>query len=150
MNKLGPLTNGMLTIKSVRVNASQINACLDAMDHRQDDGGKVRRQASRFSYRTLNAVVRPENEDKTVAFVVSTRNISVGGMSVLHSQMMYPGTGCTVELATHDGKWLRIKARVAHCRLVRGMLHEIGLKFDKALDVQHLTGVADTLDPTDD
>lgn len=146
MGKLAPLTRGTLTIKSVRVDRSHVNACLDAMDLHQDDAGEVRRRACRFLYRIPNAIVQPDREDKNVAFIVSTRNISVGGMSILHSQMMYPGSACKVELATRHGGWLTIKATVAHCHLVRGMLHEVGLKFDKPIDLGQLSYAPDTGD----
>lgn len=141
MSTLEPLAAETLTIKSVRIGREVVRSCLDDLDRRQNERAKSRRGTGRVKYRIPSVVVRPDRSDKDIAFIVSTRNISTGGMSILHGQMMYTGNACRVDLATRNGEWITVKATVAHCRLIRGMLHEVGLMFDAPIDLSTLAYV---------
>lgn len=67
--------------------------------------------------------------------VMATRNVSNGGVAVLHSSYLYPGSKCTVALPTRGGQEpVVMVGRIVRCTHREGMVHEIGIKFDEAID----------------
>ena len=69
--------------------------------------------------------------------VMATRNVSNGGVSVLHSSFMYPGSTCTVSLPTRTGSShdsIVMTGKIARCIHRDGMIHEIGITFDEPID----------------
>jgi len=78
--------------------------------------------------------------------VVATRNLSQGGVSILHSNFMHTGTGVRIELVRTDGLRHDARGRVARCAHRGGVLHEIGIAFDKEIHLRHyLSPNAETL-----
>lgn len=67
-------------------------------------------------------------------YLTLSRNISASGLSILHGGFVYPDTPCVLRIPTLDGATESIKADVVHCRLVRGRVHELGLRFDRVID----------------
>ncbi|MCB9845837.1 MAG: response regulator [Phycisphaeraceae bacterium] len=67
---------------------------------------------------------------------VASRNLSRGGMAVLHNAYLHPGSPCAVVL-THlrDGPTL-IEGYVVRCQHRRGMVHEVGIKFNRPISVR--------------
>lgn len=68
--------------------------------------------------------------------VMATRNVSNGGLAVLHSSYMYPGSRCTVALPTRagDNEPIVMTGRVSRCTHREGMVHELGIRFDDPID----------------
>lgn len=67
--------------------------------------------------------------------VMATRNVSNGGVSVLHSAYLYPGSKCTIALPTRGGQEpVIMTGRIVRCTHREGMVHEIGIKFNEAID----------------
>lgn len=68
--------------------------------------------------------------------VMATRNVSNGGLAVLHSSYMYPGSRCTVALPTRagDNEPIVMTGRVVRCTHREGMVHELGIRFDDPID----------------
>ncbi len=67
---------------------------------------------------------------------VATRNISRGGMSVLHASFVYTNTRITAQLRKVDGKTSRVSGKVCRCTHRGGVVHEIGIEFDQEILVQ--------------
>lgn len=67
---------------------------------------------------------------------VAARNISRGGMSVLHASYIYPGTRINAQLRRADGSVFHAAGNVCRCLHVGGVVHEIGIKFDHEIIVQ--------------
>ena len=65
---------------------------------------------------------------------VAARNISNGGMSLLHSNFVYPGSACWVTLKSIDGEERILSGTIARCAHFSGVVHEIGVKFDQETD----------------
>jgi hypothetical protein len=133
--KAETLHAGSIRINTVRVDKALLVRVLDIMDGSQAEAPTELRRGSRLRYRILNAIVYPDNMDRTIAFVVPTRNLSAEGMAFLHSHMMYSGRSCLVQLPSRMGKWLPINATVVRCRHIRAMLHEVAVKFDQPIDL---------------
>jgi len=67
---------------------------------------------------------------------VATRNISRGGMSVLHASFIYPETRINARLHRGDGSSHRVSGKVIRCEHRGGVVHEIGIQFDSEIIVQ--------------
>lgn len=69
--------------------------------------------------------------------LMATRNVSNGGVAVLHSAFMYPGSNCTIALPTRAGgenEPIVMNGRIVRCVHREGMVHEIGIQFDEPID----------------
>lgn len=96
----------------------------------------VRREHRRWQFRSSGTKVEVQHPDgQVVSIVLAARNLSAGGMSLLHSAFMHPGTKVTVHLRQHERGLVPLAAVVKRCRHVTGRLHEVGLKFEKPIDV---------------
>ncbi len=98
--------------------------------------GSRRRAATRFQFPAgcgLLGEVGTEERNVT-RFVLTPRDLSRGGMSVLHGGFVHPGVvwqlmfvGATQTLV------LKIDASVVRCEHVAGNVHDVGLKFKQPL-----------------
>jgi CheY-like chemotaxis protein len=70
-----------------------------------------------------------------VSLRLACRNLSRGGVGVLHTSFLHPGSACLVELPNENGSVDRIEGMVARCMHRRGTLHEVGIKFKRQIDV---------------
>lgn len=122
---------------SVRLSESEIRQLLDTVDRQfvPEEIEELRR-GNRLKFRSSRVVVHTLNENRDVqkTLRVATRNLSASGMSFLHGQMMPPGQAVLIELPLNGDDTRCILARVAHCRHLRGMVHEIGLEFQRFVD----------------
>lgn len=71
-----------------------------------------------------------------VHFVVRPRNISAGGIAVLHGSFLYPGTACGIALRGLDGRTLLVNGRILHCRCVHGRAHEVNIRFVQPIEIE--------------
>lgn len=62
-------------------------------------------------------------------FSVYGRNISRGGISILHGGFLYNGSTCRLVLRTPGNELLAVSGVVRHCRHVERLSHEIGIQF---------------------
>jgi len=127
-----------LNIRSVRVDKGLLRRILDALDNSGCNFELNKRRHQRLQYRGRQVILYTKQTERDIAFIVPTRNISRGGMSFLHGQMMHIGQLCAVDLAAKDGTWLSVEGTVVRCRHIRGMIHEIGLKFNGLLNLEDL------------
>ncbi len=130
-----------LNIKSVRVDKALLRRILDALDNSGAGFELNKRRHERLAYRGRQVILYTKQTERDVAFIVPTRNISRGGMSFLHGQMMHIGQQCVVDLAANDGNWLTVEGTVVRCRHIRGMIHEIGLKFNSLVNLEDLRDI---------
>lgn len=57
-------------------------------------------------------------------------------MSMLHSAYVHIGQPCVVHLTRLDGSATPLVGKVVRCRHVRGLIHEVGVRFDAAISVR--------------
>lgn len=111
---------------------AQLNVLLNQLDEvAGEDPTSQKRRSPRRPFRSVNVRVqmidsrgRPE-----IAFRVPTRNISVHGLAFLHHHMLPTDQLLHIEIPFKKGYAVRLLGRVARCRHVRGMIHEIGVEF---------------------
>lgn len=123
---------------SVRMTRAELNPLLDELDA-MDAATKVqsKRKFVRIPYRPGLPValeIQQPGGSVTTPFVY-TRNISRTGVSLIHGSFLHDGTRCAVTLPTRAGGEARLSGRVVRCRHVRGIVHEVGVLFDKPVDV---------------
>jgi len=123
---------------SVRLDAAKLNRFLDerdAMAAKVDS--KPRRDFVRWAFRSESiplTVVHPGGSSSV--FNVACRNLSSGGMGVLHSSFMHNGTPCSVCLRDTAGKGVTIEGKIVRCVHASGTIHELGIKFGKSIDTK--------------
>lgn len=78
--------------------------------------------------------VLDDHQREESTFHTTTRNISSSGLAFLHKQMLPPGKRLVLSVPLLDQRTVHLAASVVHCRHVRGMVHEIGVKFLQFVD----------------
>jgi CheY-like chemotaxis protein len=78
--------------------------------------------------------------------MVACRNISRGGMSVLHCGYVHAGSRCSVAVSRPAGPPLVLAGTIARCSFRGSRVHEVGVKFDTPIDVRNVV----TPDPCSD
>lgn len=68
--------------------------------------------------------------------VLACRNLSRGGVALLHSTFMYPGTAVTVYLQRSDGSSPGVRGKVVRVQHRCGVVHEIGVRFDREINAR--------------
>ena len=121
-------------VQSMSLPANQLRALLDSLDDIGTSSSSNKadaRRHRRLRYRTRRATVRvlEKPSDRETVFNATTRNISSRGLAFLHKQMMPLGKRLMLSIPLLDDQTIQVLAEVAHCRHVRGMIHEIGIRF---------------------
>jgi hypothetical protein len=138
-------------VNSLGVGQAALDALIKKLEAPAPGAGKndakVRRQYIRWPFRTESITLRVSGPawagmgSAEVAVRVACRNISKGGMSVLHNSFLHTGTRLVVELppppgAPEDEPPRLIPAQIVRCQHRGGVVHELGIKFDEQLDVR--------------
>jgi hypothetical protein len=123
-----------LGIQLLHVDEVALREVLDDLDAQPHDARAAKRKYERHPYRNRKVILCTRSSQRNVAFLVHARNISIGGISLVHGQMLYPRQRCSVGLPAQPGKWLMAHGQVVRCRHVSGMLHEVGIEFLRPLD----------------
>ena len=85
----------------------------------------------RLSYAHAKIAINIESEGHNQrTLIVATRNLSQGGISILHSSYMYSDTQVSVDLITNTGVITPCHGSVTRCEHRGGRVHEVGIKFD--------------------
>ncbi len=131
-------------LSGVRPNTIGMNehGLVRLLDRLDEGGGSDRSEAAkrRFTRQTFRqvtvciAVIHASGQEVTLK--VACRNLSAGGMSILHSAYMHTGCKCRVVLprANGAGSPVVVTGTVVRCQHRIGMVHEIGIRFDTQID----------------
>lgn len=107
---------------------------LSKLDERSGDGAvDPQRVHTRIPF--LNPLVRVVLEDGHGGreLTLACRNLSRGGVGLLHSSFMYPGSRVSVHLPRSDGAAPGVRGEVVRVEHRGGVVHEIGVKFDEEI-----------------
>jgi CheY-like chemotaxis protein len=120
---------------SVGLTSKQLDAVMLRMEG--GGGGKPdrRRKFVRWSFRQASLdlhVIQPGGSAGTCR--VACRNLSCGGMSVVHSAFVYPGSPCIAYLPRPKGGLSQVTGTIVRCVHVQGMVHELGIRFNTSID----------------
>lgn len=117
-----------------------------------------KREDLRLPYRQNDIEVTVEHPAGGVSrLLLCSRNLSPGGIAFIHGGFIYPRSRAKLMLIRLDGQVQLITGTFVSCRHVQGLLHEIGLKFDKRIDprqfvrqaVGHHAPLTDTVELND-
>jgi CheY-like chemotaxis protein len=131
-------------IQTLKTDQPLVQELLDTLDIAQADFERLDQRESvreKFRRKCSARIWQPGGTDATYEIVV--RNLSRGGLSFVHGGFLYPGTRCEISINTLRGDWQNIRGSVAHCRLVGGRIHEMGVKFNSSIRISDF--VADRL-----
>ncbi len=135
--------------------------------HEQPTIGRRRYKRQRFLRDRIYVKMRqPDGQD--LILKMACRNLSSGGISLLHNAFIHPGTECTVVLEHRVEGPCPVAGRVVRCTHRWGVAHEVGVQFTspiviadfvcdvspdeiltfETIDPQELEGVVLVVDPS--
>lgn len=120
---------------SVGLKLPALSALIDDLEAGEGDGRK-RRRFVRWPFRRESvelSVTHPGGN--VVTMKVACRNLSAAGVSLLHSSFLHPGSACEVTLPGVAGP-VRAKGVIARCQHRSGVVHEIGVRFDRPVSMR--------------
>lgn len=130
---------GSSRINSLRIGMRELNALLDRIEGGQKQDAPPDREFVRWSFRIDYAELTIEHDNgSSVMIPVATRNLSRGGISVLHSAYVYPDSRCHIRVIPESGEPLSVRGRVMRCNHIGGKVHEVGIRFDEQISTKDL------------
>ncbi len=121
----------------------EIESMLDRMDSDGAAGNpSTQREFTRWRYRIDNVnllVIHPGGS--LAEFPVVCRNLSCGGVGLLHASYLHPGSAVRVVLPHPDKGDVTIKGMVRRCLHRGGKVHDVGIQFDEPLSVRDFVGL---------
>lgn len=134
--------------KGVRLNTLNLRgraleALFDLLD--ADERPRSDRRFVRWQFRRESIEIKLIQTGGTTVFRVATRDLSRGGMSVLHNHFIHPQTRCEVLLPLPGGGVATAKGWVIRCTHRDGVVHEAGIRFDSPMDAREIADI----DPMD-
>jgi CheY-like chemotaxis protein/HPt (histidine-containing phosphotransfer) domain-containing protein len=107
---------------------------------RERKGGRnaeFRRNYVRLPFRLESLPVRFTHPGGSVSELrLASRNLSSGGISLLHNRFVHVGTAVVVALPLQDGGEIEIHGTVRRCTHLSTILHEIGVQFERKIDAR--------------
>lgn len=97
--------------------------------------GRCKRRHTRHDYRVLDvavAILHPGGGHSRL--LVTSRNLSAGGIAFLHGGYVHAGSDCKLVLMRRDGTPMCLSGTVRHCRHLQGSCHEIGVQFAEEIN----------------
>lgn len=138
-----------LRINSLGLDGLALNALCDRLDEEGDPHDPNFRAHTRYPWRQTAAGLTIKHPGGTEVNVrVAIRNISVGGISLLHSGYVHADSRCIVTLAALNGSEHALNARVAHCRHRGGVVHELGVAFDSPVELSEFLKPEQLVEPS--
>jgi len=101
--------------------------------------GKAQRGFVRWPFPQAAIELRLDHPGGTATTMkVACRNISCGGVGLLHRSFVHPGTRAHVRLPHSRKGFIDIPGVVVRCLHRAGVVHELGLCFEKPIDMQQV------------
>ncbi|MCW5767800.1 MAG: response regulator [Phycisphaeraceae bacterium] len=123
---------------TVNLEQRALEELLDELDERSgaSDASK-RRDFVRWPFRQTSIRMHiTQARGMSSDLEVACRNLSCGGASVLHSSYVHLGSKVRLVLPNPTGGTNSIEGTVCRCQHVRGVIHEIGIKFAKRIEAR--------------
>lgn len=121
---------------TIGLEARQLDVLLNHLDAPPAHKPGFTRTFARWPFRrTALRVTVYHPGGSQVVLKLACRNLSRGGVGLLHTSYLHPGSGCTVELPNESGAVDRIEGVVCRCAHRRGTLHEVGVRFSREVDI---------------
>jgi len=124
-------------LDSLRITDAQASQLLNQLESLKLEAPEVDQRAAprvRTGSRA-RVIVQIRSEGGTpVLYLSRPRNISRSGMAFLHGGYLHDGTRVVCKLKI-SGKQLCLDGKVVRCRFVSANIHEVGVAFDRRIDV---------------
>jgi CheY-like chemotaxis protein len=107
------------------------------LDNREAKGGgnkdgTFRRTHVRWAYRAATVTVVFIHPGGTeTKLTLACRNLSAGGIGLLHRAFVHPGTKCVVFLPNVRKQLVEIPGKIVRCIHLEGAVHDLGVEFEK-------------------
>jgi CheY-like chemotaxis protein len=126
-------------LNSLRLDDRALNTILDKLEHEGpgESAGKAARTYVRWPFRHTTIGVEMTHPGGSVAKVtMACRNLSCGGVALLHNSYIHTGTEVSVSLPHPFRGEVSLKGIVTRCRHRGGLLHEVGVKFGEQINIR--------------
>jgi CheY-like chemotaxis protein len=129
-------------LNTLRLGQHELNKLLEHFDSEQTSATKPDREFARWSFRVgaVDLTIQHATGSK-VTLPVATRNISRGGISILHAAFIHTGSTCEVTLKLPGDKAQIVPGKIMRCTHLEGRVHEIGIAFDEQISTKDLLGL---------
>ncbi|MEM9415853.1 MAG: response regulator [Planctomycetota bacterium] len=123
-------------IETLRISDRDKQKLVDSVNETGDMSVKQCRRALRVQYTEAKAILTLHMETGgSTRLAVVPRNLSRWGMAFVHGRFIYADARCEVMLKTLAGEWETRPGVVRSCRHVSGIVHEVSVVFDSAIDL---------------
>lgn len=119
------------------VSTRDLSSLLDALDATSARKTDRDREFSRWPFRGTGVTLELIHPGGTISTLrVISRNISRGGVSLLHTAFVHPGSSCKVTLPKATGVTATLPGVIRRCEHRGGKLHELGIRFNDPIDLR--------------
>lgn len=129
----------------IRLSPGELETLLMSLD--RESGERLhnsKRRSRRWNIHGKKVILTTVGEaGSNMHFSSYARNLSSGGLSLLHGGFMHKGAVCYVTLRGIDGKARTLHMQVVRCAHLHKNLHEVGLKFDATIDPREFIDFGD-------
>ncbi len=103
-----------------------------------EKGATSKRKHDRVDYRgrEIPFWLAGQESHERHRYIALSRNVSASGIALLHGGFAYQGAACGLTLTSIHGQTHELTGTVMHCRLIRGRVHELGVKFSDIIEVE--------------
>lgn len=123
-------------IETIRLSARDKQKLVDYIEQSGKKVVQNDRRALRVDFHGRKVLVTITNSHgQRVSHSVLPRNLSRRGLAFVHGRFVYPDSRCQITLPMQNGKWYCIEGEVRSCRHIQGIIHEIAVVFDEALNL---------------
>ncbi len=122
-------------VNSLGISGHELDRTLESIELGKTEVAAKGRSFVRHPFRLDKVHMRIKRDGGGTNIRVACRNLSRGGISVLHNAYVHPDTPVAMVLPhVTDGPKL-IEGVVRRCRYVRSTIHEVGIEFTKPIKV---------------
>lgn len=125
-------------IETLRISDRDKQKLVDSVNEGGGKSVKTERRALRVQYTEAKAILTLHmGAGGSARLAVVPRNLSRRGMAFVHGRFVYVDTRCEVMLKNLAGEWETLHGVVRNCRHVSGIVHEVAVVFDSAIDLSN-------------
>ncbi|MFN0133500.1 MAG: response regulator [Phycisphaerales bacterium] len=129
-------TEAQPAANTIRTSGAELHRLFGEMAAYESQGSH-KRETHRWPFPSQGVRVEMNQPGGTTTnLYYACRNLSSGGIGVLHSAYVHPKTSCTVYLPMPDGSERPVVGLVVRCRHFRGSVHEVGIKFNERINIR--------------
>lgn len=124
---------------SLRLDQRALNTILDKLEvnDAKNGGANASRTYVRWPFRHTTVGVELLHPGGSVGKVtMACRNLSCGGVALLHNAYVHTGTEVTVTLPHPYRGEVTLPGEVTRCRHRGGLLHEVGVRFNEQINIR--------------